>query len=182
MTKTVFISGSIKIKKLSIEQETRIDNIIANRLHVVIGDDGGVDLAVQKKLVGYPYVTVYHTALTPRNNVGMWQTKHITTLKSLKGALLHQEKDKAMVAVADYALVVWDGESTGSLANMFRMALRGKKSVILHGTDGIVVNNLEQAVALVRSAPEKTKIELKKRLSAVEAHNLTDHMQIDIFG
>ncbi|WP_424411495.1 hypothetical protein ACPEER_09050 [Pasteurella sp. PK-2025] len=182
MTKTVFISGSIKIKKLSKEHEVRINNIVNNGLNIVIGDASGVDLAVQKKLVSYDNVTLFHTSEIPRNNVGGWKTQHIVPTQPLKGALLHQEKDKAMVKNADYALVIWDGSSIGSLANIYRMALQRKASVVFCGESDVVIKDLDGALKLISSTPQNMRSELKKRLTKQEMFILSNYTQKDIFS
>ena len=73
MTK-VFIAGSRKISKLSVEVLQRLDEIVAKRLPVVIGDAAGVDKSVQQYLHGknYRHVEVFCSGTRCRNNVGDW--------------------------------------------------------------------------------------------------------------
>ncbi|HHE3507122.1 TPA: hypothetical protein ACPDKD_000414 [Pasteurella multocida] len=183
MTKTVFISGSIGLKKLSDTHKERINRIISRGFRIVIGDANGADLRVQKHLsdVKYPYVDVYYTGDKPRNNVGDWKTRPIQPTKNLKGALLHQEKDKSMVSIADYALIIWDGESVGSIINAYRMSLDGKQSSIITNS-GVEhrITKLDNILHIIRSLDLPSREKLLKRLSAEEREPIISDPQLKL--
>lgn len=183
MSIKVFISGSIKTKTLHSTHKKRLKNIVANGFDIIIGDANGADFAVQKTLYSLRYenVVIYHTSDKPRNNVGGWETRPIQPTKKLKGALLHQEKDKAMVSIADYALVIWDGESIGSIVNAYRMSLSGKQSLII--TDSGVehrILKLDDILRVILGFEPALREKLLKRLSAEEREPVTSAPQLKL--
>ncbi len=129
---TVFLSGSRRISRLSEAVRTRLQNIIDQGFHVLVGDAHGADTAMQSYLNerGYRNVTVYCSGQTCRNNVGSWVTRRIDVDPKLRGRAFHTEKDRAMAAQADYGLVVWDGRSPGSLNNVREMLRNGKRAAV----------------------------------------------------
>ena len=70
----VFIAGPLKIRTLDKNINERLDNIIRNKIEVLVGDANGVDTAVQEylNLKKYKNVTVYCINY-PRNNIGNWK-------------------------------------------------------------------------------------------------------------
>jgi hypothetical protein len=133
----VFISGSIAINKLPDSALQKIDNIINQNLTVCIGDAKGADLLVQQYLAKKKYnnVIVYFVSSTIRNNVAKWQVKHIETNIKQKCRQLYTVKDEAMAKDADYGLMIWDGQSKGTLNNIQNMKAANKRFfVILGGT------------------------------------------------
>lgn len=80
---TVFIAGSMNIRRLDPRVQERIDNIVKSGLDIVVGDADGADTSIQEHLFkrGAAKTTVFCSGATPRNNVGHWpvhpvQTKH----------------------------------------------------------------------------------------------------------
>lgn len=124
---SVFISGSIAIRHLSGAVTGRIEAIFDRNLPVLIGDARGADTAVQRLLFerGATNVTVFAADGLPRNNVGDWQVRNVPGEGRSGTAAYHAGKDRAMAAEADTGLVVWDGRSRGSLANIHRLCVRG---------------------------------------------------------
>jgi len=124
---SVFISGSIAIRHLSGAVTGRIEAIFDRGLPVLIGDARGADTAVQRLLFerGAANVTVFTADGFPRNNVGEWQVRTVPGEGRSGTAAYHAGKDRAMAAQADTGLVVWDGRSRGSLANIHRLCARG---------------------------------------------------------
>ena len=137
----VFISGSISIKKLPLSAVKKIDNIISKNITILVGDAKGVDLSIQKNLFkkNYQNVFVYYAGKTIRNNVGQWQTKNIYALHNEKGRNLYTLKDEQMANDTDYGLMIWDGESKGTLNNIMLMKNLNKQFFVV--IDGMVVNN-----------------------------------------
>ncbi|MDJ0276272.1 hypothetical protein QLH51_05600 [Sphingomonas sp. 2R-10] len=124
---SVFISGSIAIRQLSGPVTERIEAIFDRGLPVLIGDARGADTAVQRLLHerGAKNLTVFAADGFPRNNVGDWQVRNVPGEGRSGTAAFHAGKDRAMAAEADTGLVVWDGKSRGSLANIHRLCGRG---------------------------------------------------------
>jgi len=119
MTK-VFIAGSRHLSKLSEDVKRRIDRILDKGLTVIIGDANGVDKAVQKYLSAkhYSNVVIFCMEGGCRNNVGRWPTRTITA------------KDRAMAEEADYGLMLWDGQSRGTLTSIVDLVRKEKPVVV----------------------------------------------------
>jgi hypothetical protein len=130
MTK-VFIGGSRSITKLSASVVARIDRIIENNFHVLVGDASGVDQCVQKYLAerGYLSVIVFCTDIC-RNNLGNWKTMVISSRAGEKGFEFYALKDWVMAREADYGFMVWEGKSRGTLSNIVNL-LAGRKKVLV---------------------------------------------------
>ena len=129
MTK-VFIAGSRKISKLSAEVLQRLDQIVAKRLPVIIGDAAGADKSVQLYLHGKNYrdVEVFCSGTRCRNNVGDWPTVQVAVNSSRRDFNFYAAKDVRMSEEASFGLMIWDGESAGTLMNVLRL-LKQNKSV-----------------------------------------------------
>ncbi|WMJ07933.1 hypothetical protein [Nitrosomonas sp. sh817] len=129
---SVFVSGSIKIKKLDPKVIERLKNIISSNLEVIIGDAVGVDSSVQEflKSSGMRSVVVYCSGDTPRNNLGHWKTKKISTTYKSGTRQYFTAKDKAMAADCDYGFMVWDTNSTGTLNNVIELVEKNKVGLV----------------------------------------------------
>ena len=129
---TVFLSGSRKITRLNDVIRERIQNVIDLGSAVLIGDANGADKAMQTFLAERKYsnVSVYHVGDACRNNIGFWAAMKVSVSPKLKGRALYTEKDKAMAAMADYGLVLWDGKSAGSITNVCELLTREKKTAV----------------------------------------------------
>ncbi len=126
-TPSVFISGSIAIRHLPGGVTGRIERIFDRGFSILIGDARGADSAVQRLLFerGAKDVTVFTADNFPRNNVGDWQVRNVPGEGRAGTAAFHATKDRAMAAEAGSGLVIWDGKSRGSLANIHRLCTRG---------------------------------------------------------
>lgn len=118
--KKVFIGGSRRLARLNDQIRSKLAEIVERQLHVVVGDANGADRAVQALLAEWRYanVTVYYVGLRPRNNEGGWPLEHVPTPEHSKGFDFYAAKDKRMAADADCGLMIWDGRSRGTLANL----------------------------------------------------------------
>lgn len=149
--KSVFISGSIKIKTLPTITLKSINNIINNDFPILLGDAHGVDYLVQKYLVKKNYfnVKIYSITDPPRNIATNKFSKKIIDYKGMDEYIKLSEEEKnrftfserkkqslkdiAMVKEADFLLVIWNGESEGSKNNIIRgIKLNKKIKVILN--------------------------------------------------
>ncbi|WP_347985834.1 hypothetical protein [Methylomonas sp. AM2-LC] len=128
----VFVSGSIKIKKLDTKVIERLKNIISSKLEVIIGDADGVDSSIQEffKCNGLRSVVVYCSGDTPRNNLGNWVTKKISSNYKPGTRQYFTAKDKAMAADCDYGFMIWDASSTGTLSNVIELVEKNKVGLV----------------------------------------------------
>jgi hypothetical protein len=129
---TIFIGGSRKIGRLNPELRERIDCVMGKRFHILVGDANGADKAVQAYLneKRYEHVEVFCAGHTCRNNLGSWKMRSIEADNSKKDFDFYAAKDQAMADEADYGLMIWDGESIGTLMNLQRLTQKGKKAVV----------------------------------------------------
>lgn len=128
----VFVSGSMKIKRLSHDVLSRIDNILASDLEVIVGDADGVDSSIQAYLSEREAkkVVVYCSGAKPRNNIGNWRVEHIRTEAKPGTRAYFTAKDIQMAEDCDYGLMVWDTKSTGTLSNALELLKRSKPALI----------------------------------------------------
>ncbi|EPM4850237.1 hypothetical protein ACTIRA_000708 [Vibrio parahaemolyticus] len=129
---TVFVSGSMRIKNLDENVRFRLQHIIESGFNIIVGDADGVDTSIQEYLrqAAYNNVTVYCTGGQPRNNVGRWPVKDITSSAKKGTRAFFTAKDLAMTNDCDFGLMVWDAKSTGTLSNAIELLKLGKKSRI----------------------------------------------------
>lgn len=183
---TVFIAGSIKIKRLDPRFVDRIRNIVYDKLDVVVGDAMGADTSIQtelSKLVA-ENVTVYCSGNEPRNNIGGWRVKPIHSSAEPGTRAFFTAKDKAMAADADYGLMLWDAASAGTLSNVLELIRGGKKCVIFVNKKKEFLNikepsDLSNLVAHMSSgsrAQAEKKIGLNRKLSEILNPQLGFHL------
>lgn len=132
MTK-VFIAGSRRLSRLNADVKRRIDTMIEKDFTILVGDANGADKAVQRYLAekGYRNVIVHCMADSCRNNVARWPTREVMAPKGARGLAYYATKDQAMVDDAAYGLMVWDGESKGTLNSVINM-IRQEKPVVVY--------------------------------------------------
>jgi len=177
---SVFISGSMRIKRLDARVLSRIDNILDKKLAVIVGDADGVDSSVQQYLSdnGAQEVLVYCSDEKPRNNIGNWRARKIETSERPGTRAYYTAKDEAMAEDCDYGLMIWDSKSTGTLKNAIELLKRGKKSVVfVNKAKKFVtigdVSGLESLVSQMSpSALNKadTKLKVRKQLESMHHH------------
>lgn len=131
MTK-VFVSGSMKIRSLDAKVLERLENIIRSRFDVILGDADGVDTSVQQFLKARDVgsVVVYCSGDRPRNNVGNWTVRNVTTEYKPGTRQFFTAKDKSMAADCDCGLMVWDSQSSGTLSNVLELIARHKAALV----------------------------------------------------
>lgn len=124
----VFLGGSRKISRLNDGIRARLEEIAGRGMQVLVGDANGADRAMQRQLAewGYPHVTVYFVGSAPRNNEGGWPTHHVPTPRGAKGFDFFSAKDRAMADAANCGMMLWDGESRGTLSNVENLVRAGK--------------------------------------------------------
>lgn len=166
----VFVAGSLSIRQLDSRVRARIENIVAQRLEIVVGDADGVDTAAQRLLLEMPQarVTVFCTG-SPRNNLGRWRVESVESPHAVGSRAYFTAKDRRLAEVADFGLMIWDSRSTGTLGNILELLARGKKTVVfVHPLrDFRIVANPDQLreLAELMSDPARRKAEEKIRLT-----------------
>ena len=129
--KSVFISGSISIKKLPNIVCESFDKIIAQNIHIYLGDADGVDILAQNYFASknYTNITICTIKEYPRNIASnTFKIKQIKYDSSIKSERERQTfKDEFMTGASDYSFVIWDGKSKGSFANIKRAIENNKK-------------------------------------------------------
>jgi hypothetical protein len=134
----VFIAGSRRLSRLIPNVRRRIDTIVDKGLTVIVGDANGVDKSVQRYLSSKQYVNVVVYCMEGgcRNNIGDWPTKRITAADPCRRDFAYYStKDRAMAAEADYGLMLWDGQSRGTLTNIVHLVRKGKPVVVYIAPD-----------------------------------------------
>lgn len=131
MTK-VFLGGSRRLSRLSPQVKERAAKIIAEGLQVLVGDANGADKAIQGFFAnkGYSRVVVFYSGTACRNNLGNWPTHAVKIERPQRDFQFYAAKDLAMSEEADYGLMLWDGESQGTVNNILNLLERGKKVVV----------------------------------------------------
>lgn len=130
--KSVFIGGSRKISRLNEQLRKRLDQIIEKQLQVLLGDANGADKAVQAYLAEHSYsnVKIFCSGDDCRNNLGPWEIKWVKPPHSRRDFEFFTAKDAAMAREADVGLMLWDGQSSGTVVNAARLIAAGKPVVI----------------------------------------------------
>ncbi len=125
---SLVLAGSIKVAFLPDDLVAEISFESANDVEFLIGDAPGADLSLQHllKRLGCQRVSVFFTGERVRNNVNNWPTKKIETGLKSKSSAVHAFKDRAMTNLADRGLMLWDGVSAGTLANIIDLVKLGK--------------------------------------------------------
>jgi hypothetical protein len=134
----VFIAGSRRLSRLDNDVRHRIDNIIDKGFTVIVGDANGVDKAVQRYISSrnYSNVVVFCMEGGCRNNIGAWRTRKITAADpGRRDFAYYSTKDRAMAEEADYGLMLWDGQSRGTLTNIVHLVREGKPVVVYIAPD-----------------------------------------------
>jgi len=131
----VFVSGSRRIHRLSLDVRHRLDQIIEKRLPVVIGDANGSDRAVQRYLNSrsYALVEIFCAGENPRNNVGDWPLRKVQPPHNTRDFDYYASKDRQMAREATVGFLIWDGESQGTLMNVLRLVALHKIAVVYVG-------------------------------------------------
>lgn len=131
MTK-IFIAGSRQLSRLPAAVKQRLDAIMEKDLTVLIGDANGSDRAVQRHFADrhYQNVIVHCMARNCRNNVGHWPTHEVAAPKGAKGFAYYAAKDQVMVDEASHGLMLWDGDSKGTLNSIVKLARLRRPTVV----------------------------------------------------
>ena len=170
----VFVGGS-RAARLNKDVRDRLDRIISQGHRVVVGDANGVDKAVQAHLAAREYrnVVVFCSGDIARNNVGDWDLHSVSVPGKKKDRRFYSVKDRVMAEKATHGLMIWDGESVGTLQNVLRLVQQGKP-VVLFEVKGHRFSNLRsvgdwQAFSLDTASRAPAEAERAVREEAPEA-------------
>ena len=179
---TVFVSGSIGIKKLDDNVQNRLLNILKPEFKILIGDADGIDSAVQNflKTQTAKNVIVYCSGEKPRNNLNDWPVRLVDTKFKAGTKSFFTAKDIQMADDAEFGLMIWDSKSTGTLKNIIELLSRGKKSVVyIYNIKKFIqitnVNEFEQLITFMTesaSAVANEKLDLKNKIYSLKTEQL----------
>jgi hypothetical protein len=124
----VFVGGSRRIIRLHPEVTARLDQMIAKRVSILVGDANGADKSVQHflKTKEFRDVEVFCSGNECRNNVGDWPLRRVAVDSRKRDYDFYAAKDQQMSREANSGLMIWDGKSAGTLMNAFRLVRQGK--------------------------------------------------------
>ncbi|HWM89524.1 MAG TPA: hypothetical protein VN493_02025 [Thermoanaerobaculia bacterium] len=178
---SVFVGGSRKVSRLSVDVRRRLDQIIEKRLHVLLGDANGADRAVQAYLKerSYPDVVVFCTAGECRNNLGGWPIEPVAAPHKVRDFEFFTAKDAAMARKADVGLMIWDGKSSGTMVNAARLVGSGKPVVIYMAPSRIfrTIKSPAQLEELLGDIPS----EIRSRIDRYIADHAPQHASPRLF-
>ena len=137
----VFVGGSRDVTRLDSEVNRRLARIIEKRLPVLVGDANGADKAVQRYLSErhFDLVEVFAADESPRNNLGGWPVRVVRPTHARRDFDYYATKDRAMAAEATVGLMLWNGQSRGTLMNVLRLTTANKPVVIFLSQKGTFV-------------------------------------------
>ncbi len=115
----VFLGGSIRLNTLPTSVKQLITEEISRGSSFAVGDAAGIDLAFQQFLKNQSFraLTVFHSD-SLRNNIGNWPTEFVHSELKSSGKDKFTVKDRKMANLSDCGIMVWDGKSAGTLANV----------------------------------------------------------------
>ncbi|MBA7564335.1 hypothetical protein ES708_05998 [subsurface metagenome] len=185
MTK-VFLSGSMKIKNLDKRVIERLRNIVDSQFTVIVGDADGVDSAFQEYLMVNKFnsVLVYCTGKVPRNNLGYWETKNITSIYKPGTRDYFTAKDKAMADDCDYGFIVWDTRSTGTLSNAIELVQRNKMALVFINKikQFLTIKNAQDLEELISFMSDTSLKKAEVKIGLLKKIELIKCSQQDLFN
>ncbi|MFS3602616.1 hypothetical protein ACK6T9_05415 [Proteus vulgaris] len=180
---TIFIAGSITIKKLDTLVIERIKKIVDKKLNVIVGDANGVDSSVQKELLqmGCDTTIVYSSSSKPRNNLGSWPVNIVKTNHPYGTRAFYTAKDIQMAEDADCGLMIWDSKSTGTLSNVIELLSRNKSSVVFINKvkEFLIIKSVDDFHLLINYMSELDlekadgKIKFQKKIDELKNQQIT---------
>jgi len=181
----VFVSGSMKIKNLRPAVLSRLDNIIASKYQVIVGDADGVDSSIQSYLYerAVQDVVVYCAGRRPRNNIGKWKVESITTEAKPGTRAYFTAKDLKMAEDCDYGLMIWDTKSTGTLSNALELLKRNKLALVYVNKEKkfVKLKNVQDIFVLLTFMSERAKEQADSKIRLTSQVESLRHKQESMF-
>jgi hypothetical protein len=163
----VVLGGSRHLEFIPGEVAQKLDDLITQDSDFFVGDAPGSDRAFQKYLFSKKYsaVRIFSSADEVRNNLGNWPSEKIDSGLKSKSSAVHAFKDRHMTANADIGIMVWDGESAGTLSNVIDLLDAGKECYLYLGIEQefFKVDNKVSLAKLLTKYPDALA-EANKRL------------------
>ncbi len=185
MTK-VFISGSMRIKRLDNNVLDRINKILEKHYGVIVGDADGVDSSVQEYLKKRcaKSVLVYCTGTRPRNNLGNWETINVSTTSKPGTRAYFTAKDLEMATDCDYGFMVWDSKSTGTLSNAIELLSRHKKSLVYvnKAKEFITISDVNDLRRLIQYMSPTSLNKAEEKLQITKKIERLSNKQVQLFA
>lgn len=183
--KKIFISGSMRIKRIDKKVKERVDNIINSNFPILLGDADGVDTSIQElvKSKEYKDVVIYCSGDNVRNNIGRWEVRKIMTDYKKNTRLFFTAKDIQMAKECDYGLMVWDSKSTGTLNNVYELLSQEKKSLVFVNKmkTFIKVTDIDEFEKLTSFMSSSAFEKADKKIQVREKIHGLKYRQIDMF-
>jgi adenine-specific DNA-methyltransferase len=129
---------------------------------------------------GYTNVVVFCTAGDCRNNLGKWSVRSVKPPHSARDFAFFTAKDAAMVAEAEFGLMLWDGQSSGTIVNVARMVAAGKP-VVLYISPNKVFATLKSREDL-ENLLQRARTDVASKVRRYIAEHAADFEQSSIFG
>lgn len=181
----VFISGSMKIHNLDPAILSRLDNIIASKYQIIVGDADGVDSSIQSYLYAHAVqdVVVYCTGRRPRNNIGRWKVESITTEEKPGTRAYFTAKDLKMAEDCDYGLMIWDAKSTGTLSNALELLKCNKLALVYVNKERkfVKLKNVQDIFELLTFMSERAKEQADSKIRLTSQVESLRHKQESMF-
>ena len=158
--KAVFLGGSRKLSRLNEVIRRRLESIMDGGLWVYVGDADGADKALQRFFASHRYdrVLVYCVEGRYRNNVGHWPTKAVQPPAGARGFDYYAAKDIQMASDASFGMMLWDGVSRGTLANIRNLLAHGKP-VTIYLSSHRIFRDLKHETELAELLSSKRSLE-----------------------
>ena len=174
----VVLGGSRNHNELPDEVNERLRAWIDEEVDFVVGDASGIDTVFQDRLkqCSYRKVRVFTSAPDVRNNLGEWPVDRVDSGLKSRGSAMHTAKDRKMTRLADCGLLMWDGESAGTLANVIDLADQGKDTYLYVAPERSLrhVEDVLKITELAQAYPEAFA-EAEKRLRQFAKRNAKQH-------
>ena len=171
MSEVVLLAGSLTLRSLPISLETELEVLIASNSEFLVGDAHGADLLLQEflKRKAVRSVTVFYSNAI-RNNAGSWVSNFVESNLKSRGKDSHAAKDREMCRLASAGLVVWDGRSAGTLANVIDLVEQGKSVKIFYTDQKSVSLSTRQAVETLCSSTQESQLALTEAVSRLRRY------------
>jgi hypothetical protein len=166
----VALAGSIKLSVLPQEVIEQLNHWIESDCNFLVGDAPGADTAFQAYLLqaDYKSVKIYTSTDEIRTNSGCWDSEIIDSGLKSNGHARHSAKDRHMTQLAESGLMLWDGQSVGTLANIIDLLRQGKDCFVYVTTENSFTK-FDTEDALVNSIPLYTEA-LEEANSRLASH------------
>jgi hypothetical protein len=165
----VFLGGSRSVSRLNDAIREQLDSLIAKNCSILVGDANGADKALQKYFAQkrYSHVTVFCMG-RPRNNIGPWETRQLSSPRKTRDAEYFAVKDRAMAQEARCGLMLWDGVSKGTLNNVCELLNSGKPALLYFSPEKKFYKLAQPAdlEPVLSRCDERTLQGFRKRLNA----------------